>query len=528
MELLLLLSGVLSIGMLVFASPDANDPSAAENIEGSNDNDTINGLNGDDTIFGGDGDDSLVGGGGSDFIYAGTGDDRVDEHFYLRMSEEYPDGYFDGNDTVFGGEGDDFLRSHDGDDSVDGGSGADTLLGGNGDDRLTGGSGNDDVSGMEGHDIIEGGTGDDTLSGGAGIDSIWGGDGNDVINDSGRDSGDNSLAEFLDGGAGDDLIYFGDGSTVTGGAGADSFFTAASMSNNLVSEITDFDPTEDTLFVDLGAGNGHGGDFSLVEREDGQGRDLYLGEELVVRLSGATPFTLDDITLGHVRLETDDETPVEYTIGDSENGFGTRVISAHGDDIISGSSAGDVIINRAGSDVINGGEGNDTIFADGGNAETDTLSPHGGDSFSIVDYERDTVDGGDGDDIIRSFNGNDLTGGEGEDVFVLVNNSAAFEEHEDVIGDGPNKLDPTIITDFTPGEDSILVRGLSGRSLDTDDVSITPSADGTAAELTVEGQIVAIIVGGQDLTLDDIAIEELPSGQYVPYGEHNLIPEFNA
>ena len=519
MELLLLLSGVLSIGMLVFASPDANDPNASESIEGSDDNDTINGPNADDTIFGGGGDDSLIGGGGSDFIDAGVGDDSVYEGGY--RSEDYPDGYIDGGDTVFGGEGNDYIDTYHGDDSVDGGSGADTIRGGNGDDRLTGGSGNDDVLGMAGHDFIQGGTGDDTLSGGAGIDTIWGGDGDDVINNRGHDS-DEFLSESLDGGTGDDSIRFGDGSAATGGAGADRFFAQESLSNTLASVVTDFDPTEDTLFVDLDVGNGHGGEFSLVEWEDGQGRDLYLGEELVMRLSGITPFTLDDIDLRHVRLESDDETPVEYTIGDSENGFGTRVISGHGDDIITGSSAGDVIANNAGSDVINGGEGNDTIFADGGTAYTDR--DH--DIFSIVEYERDTVNGGDGDDIIVSNNGNDLTGGEGEDLFLLRNYSTAFEEHENVITDGPDRLDPTIITDFTPGEDTILVRATLGRLLDTDDVSIMPSADGTAAELTVEGQIVAIITGGQDLTLDDIAIEELPSGQAVPNGAYNLIPGF--
>ncbi len=540
MELLLILTGVLSIGLLGFASSDANEsdevneadevevplapipsPDVSESIEGSDGNDTINGLNGDDTIFGGDGDDSLVGGEGSDFVDAGAGDDTVLEGGYL--NEDYPDGYFDGNDTILGGEGNDRLDAHDGDDSVDGGSGDDSIHGRNGNDTLTGSSGNDDVFGMAGQDSIEGGAGNDTLSGGANTDTILGGDGDDVINNRSRDDGDDDiLAEFIDGGAGDDTMRFGDGSIVTGGLGSDSFIAQESLSNTAVSEITDFDPSEDTLFVDLGVSNGDGGEFALIEREDGLGRDLYLGDELVIRLSGGTPFTLDDITLT-VSFEFDDGTPIEYTIGDSENGFGTTVVSSYGDDTISGSNAGDVIANRGGSDAVNGGDGNDTIFADGG--RVDTNSNHG-DSYTIVDFERDTIDGGDGDDIIHSFNGNDLTGGEGDDLFVLQNASEAFEEHEDVISDGPNKLDPTIITDFTPGEDTILVRGLAGTLLETDDISIMPLADGTGAELTVEGQIVAIIIGGQDLTVDDIAIQELPGGQYVPYGAYNLIPGY--
>lgn len=552
MELLLLFAGVMSIGMFGSASTDveeaeavneaevaenpieptpsveispgdeigdATDTEEAERIEGTNGNDTINGLNGDDTIFGGEGDDSLIGGAGSDFIDAGAGDDTVYEGGYLR--EDYPDGYFDGDDTILGGEGNDVLDAHDGDDSLDGGTGNDALYGRDGDDTLIGGTGDDSLHGMEGNDSIEGDAGNDTLSGGAGTDTIYGGDGNDRINN-GYDRDDDILSEFIDAGAGDDIVRFGDGSTVTGGTGADSFTAYESMSNTLVSEITDFDPSEDTLFIDLGVGNGDGGEFSLVEREDGQGRDLFLGDEMVIRLSGDAPFTLDDITLT-VRFEYTDGTPIEYTIGNNETGLGTKVIGSYGDDIITGSNTGDVIATFGGSDVVDGGEGDDTIFGDGGSVDTFIES---GESYTIVDFERDTIDGGNGDDIIYSINGNDITGGEGEDLFVLQNDRNVFGEYDDVIFGDHEGLDPTIITDFTAGEDVILVRGIPGTLLDAGDLSITVLEDGTGAELTVEDQVVAIIIGGQDLTIGDIEIQELPDNQYVAYGPYNLIPGY--
>ncbi|WP_299622274.1 calcium-binding protein [uncultured Tateyamaria sp.] len=544
MELLLLLAGMMTIGAVSSTSSgtvetetdsdddpvdvtdtsedgpiDVPEPSEDELIEGTDDNDSLNGLDGDDTIFGMSGHDALAGGAGSDFIDAGAGDDKVLESGYLLA--DYPDGFVDGDDTIFGGEGNDYLDGYDGNDSVDGGSGNDTVLGRDGDDTLTGGTGKDDIYGLADDDSIDGGAGDDTLSGGAGSDTIIGGNGNDAINAKSRDDRDDEMfSESLDGGAGDDTIRFGDGSAVTGGSGADSFIALESLSNTLVSEITDFDPSQDTLFVDLGVPNGTtGGEFTLQERDDGQGRDLFLGDELVLRLSGDTPFTLDDISLT-VRFEYSDGTPVEYTIGDSENGFGTSVIGSAGDDIITGSSAGDAIATEGGSDIVNGGAGDDIIFAQGGNVVTYRDES---DAVTIVDLERDTIDGGAGDDIIVSFNSNDLTGGEGDDVFVLQNDPGAFSENDDVVSGDPDKLDPTIITDFTAGEDTILVRDVPGTALDESDISITALEDGTGAELTVEGQVVAIIIGGQDLTIDDIAIQELPNGEYVPYDAYNVI-----
>ncbi len=535
--LLLLFAGVMSIGMVGFGATDVEDtPSSevnpdddirgtdeADRIEGTGGNDIIDGLNGADTIIGGEGDDSLTGGQGGDFVDAGAGNDTVSEGGYL--TDDYRDGYVDGDDTVFGGEGDDYLDTHDGDDSANGGSGDDMIWGRDGNDTLIGGTGDDRLNGMVGNDSIEGGAGNDSLSGGAGTDTIYGGDGDDTISFSGRDDRDDGIfSEFIDAGAGDDFVRFGDGSTVTGGTGADSFFVQESMSNRLVSEITDFDPSEDTLFIELGVVNGGGAEFSLVEREGGQGRDLFYGDELVIQLSGDTPFTLGDITLT-VRLEDTDGAPSEYTIGDSENGFGTRVIGTYGDDIITGSSAGDVIAGYGGSsdsDIVNGGEGDDTIWGDGGSVGTYSDGDETS-TYTRVELGRDTIDGGHGDDVIFSHNGNDITGGEGEDLFVLSNDSGVFDEHDDVVSGDPEGLAPTIITDFTAGEDTILVRGTPGTRVEASDVSIRPLEDGTGSELSVENQVVAIIIGGQDLTLDDIALQELPDNQYVPYQPHNLI-----
>lgn len=137
------------------------------------------------------------------------------------------------------------------------------------DQTFLGGAGDDDFSGSIGNDTLEGGAGNDTLTGNWGIDTIFGGDGNDVIIGADHDYHWSEPSDQIDAGAGDDIISFADGSTVTGGSGADSFTAHESLSNNLVSEITDFDPAEDSLHIDLGISRDHGGEFTLVKREGG-------------------------------------------------------------------------------------------------------------------------------------------------------------------------------------------------------------------------------------------------------------------
>ena len=382
------------------------------------------------------------------------------------------------------------------------------------DQTIQGGAGNDVIRGYFGFDTLAGGAGDDTINGYWGTDTVFGGDGNDVIIGADHDDFQSGLSDEIDAGAGDDVISFADGSTVTGGAGADSFTAYESLSNELVSEITDFDPSEDSLYIDLGVANGVGGEFTLVEREDGQGSDLLLGDELIVSLSGDAPLTLDDINIT-VRFEYTDSRVFEYTIGDTDSDFGTTLIDSPGHEVITVSSGGDVVALTGGEDIVYGGDGNDAIFADGGYATNVQLDGFDGEDNLIFETQRDTIFGGDGDDMIQSLNGNDVTGGEGEDLFVLRNDES-FNVAAGI-------FEPTVITDFTAGEDMILVRHIPGTQLDPSDVSIAALEDGSGAALTVKGHVMAIIYGGQDLTLDDIAINELPDGQYVPYEPSDVI-----
>jgi len=461
-----------------------------DSLDGGEGNDTIYGGSnndviieesldsGNDVIFGGRGDDFIAGGAGSDFIDAGAGDDVVFESWFIGEP------IADGNDTIFGGTGNDSLAGYD---SIDGGRDDDALYGDNGNDTLIGGDGNDLLFGGAQNDLLNGGSGNDTIEGGYGFDT-------------------------LNGGAGNDTIYATEGSTLTGGLGADSFIVEEDLSDTLVPRITDFDPAVDSLHIDLTPEDGDDGAFTLVDRADGLGQDLFLGDKLVVELLGNNDIQLDDINIT-VRLPFTEDGSSEYTIGNSETDIGTQVIGSYGDDIITGSDGGDAIAGRGGSDLIDGGAGNDTLFGDGGYIFSYDVDD-GGDRITFL--ETDTINGGDGDDIIISVNGNDIIGGEGDDVIESAPGALT----------APEPLPPTVITDFTPGEDVILLRRVDASlSAEANGVSLTPLEDGTGTELRVEGNVVAVILGGQNLALDDIVLGEI-DGQYIPYGPYNVIDRY--
>jgi len=137
-----------------------------------------------------------------------------------------------------------------------------------------------------------GGDGSDLVLGGAGSDSVFGGDGDEIISASGLfspalnsddydDARDETLpndedgdpffvgwglsgvdtdtdtdADMLPGGAGDDTIYIGNNDVARGGDGDNEFIVGDWMEDGELSEITDFDSTEDIIVVALSSSAG--------------------------------------------------------------------------------------------------------------------------------------------------------------------------------------------------------------------------------------------------------------------------------
>jgi len=100
-----------------------------------------------------------------------------------------------------------------------------------------------------------------------------------------------------------------------------------------------------------------------------------------------------------------------------------------GDDTILGGSEEDLIIDVSGANSISGGAGNDYIFS----IESDAARFDGS----------DTVNGGNGDDLLLFDDGDTATGGDGRDAFVTYANPY-----------DPN-YQPVQITDFDRSDDTI-------------------------------------------------------------------------
>ncbi len=303
-----------------------------------------------------------------------------------------------GHDTIVGGTLDDMLDGAGGDDILSGGDGDDVLIGGAGADTLDGGSGEDTASYAGAMALVldrvnaSNSTGDaagdtfvsiekfiltagaDTFVGSGAWETIYGGSGNDTLN----------------AGAGNDKIVGGaGGDQIIGGSGTDtaSYETSSSVTLNLVI------PGSST-------GDAAGDTFSSIEwYELSAGNDTFVGSNSI-----------------------------------------NRVIAGAGNDTITGGSANDILIGGAGADVLNGGDGEDTVSYAGaaalvldrvtsgnstGDAAGDTFNSieqfiltSGNDTF-VGSGQWETVDGGDGNDILNAGGGNDkIIGGAGADQFI--------------------------------------------------------------------------------------------------------------
>lgn len=145
---------------------------------------------------------------------------------------------------------------------------------------------------------------------------------------------------------------------------------------------------------------------------------------------------------------------MDMIVGTEQN---EKIFGLGGDDFIQGGK---------GSNLIDGGEGNDIIFGNliSGFAGTENLNDtiYGGNGNDVLfgNAGNDYLDGGNGDDFLYGESGEDiLTGGAGKDTFYfhapLASNTKQGEVN--IVSDFNASLGVDTITDFTPGEDTILL-----------------------------------------------------------------------
>ncbi len=410
------------------------------------------------------------------------------------------------DDTIHATEGDDTIDSGLGDDSILGGLGDDILSGGDGDDWILGGGGHDQISGGAGNDFLAGDDGNDIIDGGLGFDTVYAGDGNDTLTSANTSvqlfgNGDQDWIEVtetvgearLDGGEGNDVLIArgsstlvqmngGDGSDIlyaeqtsarlTGGAGSDFFVLGDENDADLrygSHSVDDFEPGIDQLVVPLSAGE-NPDDFRIEDR------NLY-GEtvaQLVRENEDGSTTTIANLW-GHVAddmteeslvfmneddvdafLATQDaegpELPDDVRYGGAGSGDGgdpQELDITEGDDLIElgagdfeGSNSVDAL---GGNDTITSEDGQDALFG----GEGDDLIISGVEEYGTVpagELYGSEINGDAGNDTLVSQAQDYLTGGEGEDTFVIDHTAKLFNQ-----GNRP------FIEDFEPGVDTIVV-----------------------------------------------------------------------
>jgi Ca2+-binding RTX toxin-like protein len=301
---------------------------------------------------------------------------------------------------------------------------------------FVGGAGRDVYYGGNDDDIIAGNGGNDQLMGGAGSDNIDGGDGNDI----------------LYGNDGDDIILGGAGiDTLDGGTGADNMAGGADA---------------DTYIVD------NAGD--MVSEGAVAGRDLVRAS-----ISYTLTANVEDLTLTGIAN-------LSGTGNDADN----AITGNSGANSLAGGLGNDQISGGAGSDSLDGGDGNDSLFSGAANelyagsadtgTEVDTVSGGSGSDRISAGYG-DNIDGGDGEDIL-SINFAGATAGVTFDFDTLASGGSlligggiitGIEGVSDIdgsnfadnitIGSGPNSVDPNGFVYASGGGGNDVITGGIGR-----------------------------------------------------------------
>ncbi|NVO26920.1 calcium-binding protein [Donghicola sp. C2-DW-16] len=505
---------------------DGSSGDGSSDIIGDENDDDLSGTEGDDTIDGMEGDDTLTGGAGADWLSGYTGDDALNGEGWRDVIDGGS-----GSDTLDGGNAEDLLYGGEGADTLLGGGQADTLFGGNGDDMLDGQNGNDFLIDISGDNTLVGGTGGDVIIStgdfnrlGTYLDDLGT---NTIFSElaNGRtaalnneaiavalDHADASGADLIEGGAGYDMIAFGPGDTASGGEGSDYFAVVQHQMLDGASPatITDYE-ARDTVEYIYSATTGTP-DLSIEETDTGV--NLYDGETLVMEINGDTEgFTLDNITLSSLDAVNTNDGDDDLTGGSGDD----VMFLQDGDDRASGEAGDDILVGGDGKDTLSGGAGDDQLKGgdqadklNGGTGD-DTLNGTAADDIHVDFYSSDgegfadivfdsqtrsdgtdLLDGGYGDDLLLVGAGDTAIGGEGDDLFVLIDH------------DGGAQI--AVVEDFNPAEDYLMVKYWGSA---TPELTASVDADGYTV-LALDGKdlflIKTVLPEGYDI-LNAVALE---------------------
>ncbi|MEL6449619.1 MAG: calcium-binding protein [Pseudomonadota bacterium] len=506
----------------------------ADTMTGNGGDDLMQGQGGNDVMVGNDGDDLMQGRGADDTVQGFSGDDWVDGNDgndFVRGGQ--------GNDVAIGGAGEDAVFGRDGNDFVVGGSLTDGPLSNAQLDALRDGAELGDVIpdfGMgdaqfvdDGEaDSVDGGGGNDVLLFGAG-DTAAGGIGTDIFTVFGAAAGDDAGVAVIE----DYNTSENDSISVFFDENVDLDAQAVTVTEDGADAIISVGGEELARVVGA-AGELSAGDVSLTqpielpiigtqgddEIEPGPGDDsVDAGDGQDTILGGAGDDTLNgdgdaDIIQGQAGFDrisgNADDDLIQGRGGDDtvsgNQGF-DWVDGNDGDDKVNGGLQGDTVIGGTGADLLSGGEGNDVVV--GGEVLADPLTTEAlaairdgeelddatpdvaiGATITLTDdAAADTLDGGNGSDILLFGAGDTATGGQGTDSFGIIGTSTS-----DALA---------VITDYNAAEDTIFILDPSA----TGAFDIQVNTQGSDAQVLLNGKAIATVTGAAGtLTAADITI----------------------
>ena len=398
----------------------------------------------DNTLDGGLGADTLTGGDGNDYFVVDNLSDVVFESA----------GTSSGTDTVLSkigfhalGENVEILLL---------GSGAVTGVGNSLNNTITGNAFYNSLFGGAGADWLDGGSGRNTLNGGLGADTMIGGGDNDYF------VVDNAGDSIVGGGGNDGIIseinaYTLDsgfaalvlGASVTTGTGNSDNNT---LSGNSLNNTLHGGSGEDTLLGDIG-------------------NDFYY-------INSSSDMVIEAVGRGTDAIEVSSVTT--YTLANNVE----RLLLGSGAWNGVGNSLNNLLAGNADANSLSGAAGNDSLF---GNDGDDTLLGALGSSTGGLG-EIDT-----------------LTGGAGNDVFVL--GTSAGYLYNDARSTSVGASDYALITDFTSGSDKLqLVGSASNYYLGAHSVAGLTAHQGLFRELGATDELIAIIQGSPIVALNNTTV----------------------
>ncbi|WP_192881686.1 calcium-binding protein [Nostoc sp. CENA543] len=314
------------------------------------------------------------------------------------------------NDTLSGSNSSDYLLGLGGDDILNGLGGNDWLFGGDGNDTLNGGDGDDTLLGENGDDSLFGGRGNDSLDGGDGNDRLDGGDGND----------------WLFGSSGSDYLIGGKGYDTADYRGLDQGVTLR-FEYDYTGTFPSFQANPALRVVK------DGGNSALpISTPATAPKDTLESVETII---GAVDKT-NTINFAYfnpganrgVFLPAASAPAIHVDLAAQKLTYDTTTLTIKNFNNVIGSAANDTILGDSKANVLDGFIGANVLNGRGG------------------------------DDILRTFENDTLTGGQGADQFTL---KASWKIIAGRTGVSFQQINASVITDFTPGVDKLVVDNTS-------------------------------------------------------------------